>query len=173
MEMSLLVLYLLLPFPSVVLGASPYFPGTPSNLPFFTLLGVFSTAPRGNLWVASNASNTCPLFMLVTNSFSPTVLGHSEALDLKKHSASHPIFLVARQLPASSLPELVSMLWSRAKFLLFNIHMLSLLPCGFSSLKNINICNNLSSFKTLSTSIMEGTHLRPLFIITETFEPVS
>lgn len=172
MEMSLLVLYLLLPFPSVVLRASPYFIWDTKRL---SLLHTPWCLLNSSTWKSLGCFKRIQHFPIIYVSdklFLTNCLGSLRGTWFEKAfsfpsnifgSSSAPHFISAR----------VSTLRSRAKFFLFNIHMLGLLPCGFSSLRNINISNNPSLFKTLSTSITAGTHLRSIFIITETFEPVS
>lgn len=115
-------------------------------LHFFTLPGLFSAVPRGDLRVASSISNFSLIIYIGDKLFLANCLGslRDTWFVTAFHSSSN--ILVARQLPTSALPvlalrwaELHSHIWSD---IAFNVHMLALLPHEFSNPKNINISHN-------------------------------
>lgn len=171
--------YLLLQFPSVVLKASPYF--------------IWDTKQPSLLhtpWCLLNSSNKSlgcfkciqhffPIIYVGDKLFLTNCLRSLRGTWFEKAPGFSSNILVARQLPTSALPELAHCEVEQSSYIsseiVFNIHMLKLLPHGFSSLKNINISNNPGKFDVAfskSWAVLSQNRYNPrsAFIIAETSE---
>lgn len=146
--------YLLLQFPSVVLRASP-----------FSIRDTRQPSFLHTPWCLLNSSTwkspgcfKCiqhffPIICVGDKLFLTNCLGSLRGTWFEKAFSFPSNILVARQLPTSALPELAHCEVEQSSYIsseiAFNIHMLQLLPHGFSSLKNINISNNLEKLMWL------------------------